>query len=366
MTTEKKRGSYLAGRGLALCLVWLMSACGGGADASLPVASQVAAPVAGVTGVALVAAPASKVFALMDVADSSAVLDDFAARATVDGLAFRSAWRVLEPQAGVYDWSTLDAALNTVRARSKQMTLHVGVSSVGIPAWLSGLGAVMYTYTTPKGLVVTEPLPGDAIFLSRYGQFVAALGAHIQARGDTGLLYGVSDGAPVAETSLVGCQNGILSGGTAYSRANYLDAWKTTVNAHAAAFSTSRLLISAPIAHICRPDADGKGFYTELMNYALSKNANSTVFAADLNAAGSARLVQVDSTISTRSAPAFQTIWSSTNDPQNRMRGPLKDAVCYGIANGARYFEIYKSDISSSDAVIQEAISVARAGQVCK
>ena len=308
---------------------------------------------------------ASRVFALMDVGDSAAMLDSFAARVTVDGLAFRTSWKALEPQNGVYDWTALDAAFDTVRTRGKQLTLHVGASSLGIPNWVAGLGVVTYTYTTPTGATVTEPIPWDAIFLSRYTQFLAALAAHIQTRGDTSLLYAVSDGVPVAEMSIVGCRNSVLSGGTAYSRANYLNAWKTTLDAHAASFVQTRLLISAPIAVICIPDNDGKAFYTEVMNHAFTKSANAAVFAADLNALGSARLVQVDASIRSRAAVAFQTIWSSTNDTQNRMQGTLNDAVCKGIASGARYFEIYKVDISSLDTAIQDAIQRARAGKVC-
>ena len=75
--------------------------------------------------------------------------------------------------------------------------------------------------------------------------------------------------------------------------------------------------------------------------------------------------MQVDALISARAAIAFQTIWSSTNDTQNRMQGTLKDAVCKGIGSGANYFEIYKVDISSSDAAIQDAIQRARAGLAC-
>ena len=341
-------------RRLALCLACLASACGGGSgDMPLAVVPPPASPQTG------------KVFALMDVGDTASVLDDFAARATVDGLAFRTAWRVLEPQDGVYDWTTLDAAFDTVRARGKALTLHVGASSIGVPRWLEALGVAMYTYTTPMGTTVTEPVPWDATFVSRYTRFVAALEQHGRTRGDTSLLYAVSDGVPVSEMSLIGCRNGTLSGGVAYSRASYLQAWRTSVDAHAAAFAQTRLFISAPVGVICSPDNDGRAFYTELMNHALGRTANATVFAADLNAAGSARLAQVDASVSTRAAVAFQTIWSATNDPQNRMRGSLLDAVCRGLASGARYVEIYKADITSTDAAIADAIARARAAQPC-
>jgi len=372
MATGKEMDILLPLRCLALCLALLASGCGGGSGETSQAPVEPASPVqaASPSQPVLPVQPVSpvqvtKVFALMDVGDSASVLDGFAARATVDGLAFRTSWGVLEPQDGVYDWTTLDAAFDTVRVRSKQLTLHVGASSIGVPRWLGALGVAMYTYNTPMGVAVTEPLPWDATYLSRYTRLLAALAAHIQARGDTSLLYAVSDGVPVAEMSIVGCQNGLLSGGIAYSRANYLNAWNTTVDAHAAAFSETRLFISAPIAVICMPDNDGKAFYTEVMNNALAKTAKATAFAADLNATGSARLAQVDAAISARVAIAFQMIGSATNDTQDRMHGTLKDAVCQGIGSGARYFEIYKADISSSDAAIQAALQLARAGQSC-
>lgn len=338
----------------------VLAGCGGGSGGSVLPASNPAPVLAQPLPVTM----AGKVFALTDVGDPKALLDDLASRPAVDGLAFRSAWRVLEPQDGVYDWSALDAAMDIVRTRGKRLTLHVGVSSIGIPAWLPAAGAATYTYTTPMG-TVTDLVPWDATFAARYTRFVSALSVHVQARGDAGLLHAVSDGAPVGEMSLPGCQGGSLSNGTAYSRASYLAAWKNTVDAHVAAFPSVALFISAPVGVICKPDNDGQTFHAEVMNHALGKSPLATVFAADLNALGSVRLAQVDAAILSRASTAVQTIWSSTNDAQNRMQGTLRDAVCQGLAGGARYFEIYKSDITSADVAIQGAIQLARAGRPC-
>jgi hypothetical protein len=323
-----------------------------------------------VTGLLLAACGSSapveggKVFALTDVGESTSSLESDAGMASVVGLAFRTSWKVLEPGDGTYDWSALDAALDIVRARGKQLTLHVGVSSLGLPSWLVGLGAATYTYSGPAG-AVTEPIPWDPLYLTRYTRLVSALGARVRARGDLPLLYAVSDGAPVAEVSLVGCRDGTLSGGIAYDRGRYLDAWKTTVEAHAAAFPDIRLFVSAPVAVICLPDADGKVFYSELMAHALARHGRSAVFAADLNELGSSRMAQVDPSITARAAVGFQTIGSSTQDPGNRMQGTLKDAACRGLGVGARYFELYKADLQSTDAAVQEAIRLARAGDPC-
>jgi hypothetical protein len=125
-----------------------------------------------------------------------------------------------------------------------------------------------------------------------------------------------------------------------------------------------RVFVSAPTPQICRPDDDGLAFYTDVMAAMTPSVTNLAVFAADLNALGSQRLGQVATSL--RTLPlGFQTIWSSTNDPTNRMQGSLSSAVCGGRAAGARYFEIYKSDLDSTDAALVTAISQARGLTAC-
>ena len=128
-----------------LCLILMASACDGGSDDTSQPPNQ-----------------SAKVFALMEIGDSESVLDNFAAQEMVDGLAYRTSWRVLEPQDGVFNWTTLDAAFDIVRAYGMQLTLHVGVSSVGLPSWLAALDVVMYTYQPPMAVEVAEPVPWDA------------------------------------------------------------------------------------------------------------------------------------------------------------------------------------------------------------
>ena len=339
---------------LFIVLTLLISACGGGGGSSSQ-AQPAPTPV-----------PAT-VFALMDAGDTTERLEQYADIDSVDGLAFRTAWSLLEPQDGVYDWTTLDAAFDIVRLRAKKLTLHTNVSEIGIPDWLAGLGVASYTYASPQGGTSTEPIPWDPTFLARYARFLADMAAHIQARGDGDLLYAVSDGAPVAEMSLYGCLNNTLTGGTPYSRSAYLAAWTTTVDAHNVAFPSAtfpgvKLFISAPVAVICRPDIDGAAFYTEVMNHALDNNPQTTIFAADLNANGSSRLNQVSTSISARTSTALQFIWSSADDPDNRMDGTLSEAVCRGLDQGANYFEFYKDDLSSALTGIPNAIQLARDG----
>ncbi len=308
--------------------------------------------------------PASEVFALMAPGETTSSIGTFAARSDVDGIAYRTGWAAIEPQDGNYDYAALDAAFDAVRAHNKRLTLHVAAAGRLVPAWLTGVATYQSAIPGRDAGGSTEPVPWDAVFLSRFAGMVAKVGAHIASRGDTALLRAASVGAPVAEMSMPACQNGVLGGTVPYSRATYLSAWGQTTKAYASAFSVP-LFVSAPVDVICRPD-DAKGFYTDVMTAAMADGGRWGVFAADLNAAGSARLGQVDTSISRRASEiGLQTIWSSTDDPSNRMAGTLESAVCKGLGAGARYFEIYKSDILSNDPAIQKAIALARGGKTC-
>ena len=310
--------------------------------------------------------PASgKVFALMDPGEASSSMRTYAAMASVDGLAYRSLWRALEPQAGVYDWSSLDAAFDAVRGQGKSLTLHVATDGQALPSWLASVGAAYYTASSPVG-PVSGAVPWDAVYLQRIKSFVSALGAHVRDRGDLDLLAAVSDGAPMAEMSLVGCQNNML-GSYPYSRSAYLQAWQQSASAYLQAFPGKRLLISAPVRSICANDEDGQAFYTDVMNDALGQSAAVGVFAADLMASGtgSQRMGQVDASVLGRSSVNFQMLAAYSTDSGLRMKGTLNQAVCDGWNLNGRYFEVYKADLQNPAPDVQEAVARARTGAGC-
>ena len=302
-------------------------------------------------------------FALADPGDSSATFQAYLAKADVAGVAWRSTWKQVEPSDGIWDWSRLDSALDAAAAVGKRVTIHIGVSGGAWPTWLTTAGAATYSGPNVLGGTVTDPVPWDSIFLSRYDRLIRQLASHVAGRGQTALVRAVSVGAPVSEMSLVACSAGLLGSGATsvtYSRSQYLSAWTGATNSATSAFPGVTVVVSAPVAQICAPDGDGAAFYSELMNPLTSVS----VFAADLNAAGSARLGQVSTALRARPI-LFQTIWSSTNDPTGRMQGSLSSAVCAGRAFGARYFEIYKSDLDSADAAVVTAIRQAKGSAAC-
>jgi hypothetical protein len=341
---------------IGLALIVIGSACGsGGGDSS------------NTTGATTTSVPLAtgEVFALADPGDSAATFQTYLNKSSVSGLAYRATWSQMETADGTYAWTSLDNALNAAQASNKKITVHVGVSGGAWPAWLTAAGAQTYSGTTPFG-AITDPVPWDAVFIAQYTAFVQALAQHIQHNNQMSYVRSISVGAPVAEMSLVACNNGVLGNTNAvtYTRTNYLNAWTSTASAVAAAFPQTKIFVSAPVATICRPDTDGLQFYSDLMAPLSLQYSNLSIFAADLNAAGSQRLVQAGSL--TQSLPiGLQTIWSATNDPSNRMAGTLSSAVCAGRTAGARYFEIYKSDLDSADPALQKAIQQALGAVAC-
>ncbi len=307
---------------------------------------------------------AGRVFALLDPGETATSAARFASMPQVDGLAYRAPWSRLETSPGRYDWNTLDAIADVARAGGKRLTLHVAPD---LPAWLAPLGAQTYTYSSPIGSG-TAAVPWDSVYLDRIERFAVALAEHVRARGDADLLAVVSVGAPVPEMSLVGCLDGSLGSGITYDRTRYLDAWRTAIVAYDNAFSDAayaglRIVVSAPVAEICRPDGDGAAFFTALTTDLPRTVPRIGAFMADLNAPGSQRLGQVGASM--RTSLHFQTIWSYTDDPNRRFGGPLQDAVCHARRAGGRYLELYKADLLNPDPVVQNAIANARSGDGC-
>lgn len=277
----------------------------------------------------------------------------------IDGVALQLGWSQYEQSDGQFSWSGLDTVLAEVGAKGKQATLHFYASSKP-PAWLEQAGAQMYSYQDLTGKSVTEPVPWDPVFLAEYSAFLSALATHLQKTGELAAVFDVSVSAPVSEMNLVGCRNGMLGTSVTYNRASYLQAWETMIDAYQSSFPNKAKFVSPPVAGlICAPAVD-KTFYTDLMSYAKTKGSNFWIFAADLTSQGSQRVSDYTSLLGTFPL-GYQTIWSSTNDPSNRMKGSyptnLEQAACFALDQGASYLEIYAADVLNTNATIQSAIT---------
>ena len=275
-------------------------------------------------------------------------------------------WGELEPEEGVYRWGAIDGAAKAAARAGKKVTLHVLPLPLP-PPWLAQAGATMYDATSPRGQAESVPVPWDAVYLATFSGFLQTLARHLRDAGLARSIAAVSVAAPVPEMSLFPCNRGALVPGVGYDRAAYLAAWTQMIDAYEAAFPSVRKLVSAPVDVICAPDRD-PSFYREVMGYALPRGS-FWLFAADLNANGSRRMTPYKDMIG-RASLAYQTIWSAAADPAHRMEGRypgnLEQAVCRGLADGARHFELYPVDILSSNATLQAAVAAVHSPRSCR
>lgn len=276
----------------------------------------------------------------------------------IDGVALQEGWAAIETANGTFSYTRLDAALNLVKARGKQASLHL-LAAPYQPAWLAQAGAQFYTVQTPNG-PAQRIVPWDPVYRAQYAEFLQALAQHLAAAGLADTVFDVSAVVPIGEMNLVDCRNNLLGTSLAYSRTSYVQAWKSAIDSLQAAFPNARKFLSPEHEGlICAPAVDHT-VYTEILDYALATHGNRFwVFAADLNADGSTRTSDVLGYASSTTI-GYQTIWSATDDPNHRMGGTypgnLKVAVCRGLANGASYFELYAVDVLNPEPQIQDAI----------
>jgi len=169
---------------------------------------------------------------------SSSFVAAVAAKPFVDGFLVRVAWADLEPSPGVFDWSLLDAQIQQCQSAGKRVALGV-VQGSGTPSWLASQGAAMVHYQfagNPRSIA----LAWDPVYLQRWQQFVAALGARYQNEATIGLVH-------VTHATHNGFEMQLPQGEQAqyaslgYTDALYASSWATVIDAYAAAFPNHAL-----------------------------------------------------------------------------------------------------------------------------
>jgi hypothetical protein len=283
-----------------------------------------------------------------------------------DGVALQMAWTALETSDDAYNWTALDAALAKAKRYGKTVTLH---GFCGISPWLKTAGVQTYTFIDFQGKSREEAVPWDAVYLTKFEEFLSALRAHVDDVGALQTIASISVTMPVAEMDLIACRNGVLAPGVFYDRATYLASWRRMIAAYQAAFPTTRKYISAPVGLICYPERDLE-FYRDVMTYAEETGGSTSVpFAADLTSEGSDRMSSYPDLVA-RGGFGLQTIWSATNDSFNRFKGHypenLRTAVCIAVTQGAESIEIYAIDVLNPETAIQKAIHIVHDPSQCR
>ena len=157
-----------------------------------------------------------------------------AAQPFVDGFLVRVPWADLEPAPGVHDWSLIEQQVALIAGDGKRVALGVVQGDSGTPDWLPGLGAQMVTYSFAGG-PRTIAVPWDPVYLARWTDFVAALGARFGDEPAIELVHATHATHNGFEMQLpFGEEAQYLALG--YTDSLYAGSWATVLDAFAAAF----------------------------------------------------------------------------------------------------------------------------------
>jgi hypothetical protein len=149
------------------------------------------------------------------------------------GISWVFQWRVLEPTAGTYNWTLVDAAL--AASGAKPVFLRVIAGDVS-PTWLPRADGIVAP--NPKGGTTWEPIPWNADFLATWKTFINAFGARYNANTHIAMIEGGGDG-PQGEAHLAGTYSQWQSVG--YSVPTYVGAISTEIADFKGAFPNHKI-----------------------------------------------------------------------------------------------------------------------------
>lgn len=273
----------------------------------------------------------------------------------VNGIALQIGWRDVQPEEGKYDWSQIDSFINMAKLANKRITLHL--LPLRPPQWVFDAGAEPFTFTirvpgNPRqGEQVTEYVPWDKVFLKKWTTLVEQFGARYH---NDPTIFAVSVTAPAPEMMLPGSfpphGESFQRLQAMYNRDAYLNAWRQMIDVYQRAFPDKPKFVAPGIV------LEDAYFADEVLEYASNRFGDKLwVFSAGLKAVRPSRfppMIHIYSLLEEYGRKAnlgFQMIWSASRDPHNRLEGSLRGALENGLGLGAKYIEIYESDVLSPD-----------------
>jgi hypothetical protein len=149
------------------------------------------------------------------------------------GISWVFQWQNLEPTSGVYNWTTVDAALAASGAKTVVLRVNAGVTS---PAWLPRADGIVAP--DPKGGNSWMPIPWNANFLATWKTFISAFGARYNGNTHIAMIEGGGDGAQ-GEAHLTGTY--ALWQPVGYSVQTWIGAISTEISDFKAAFPSHKI-----------------------------------------------------------------------------------------------------------------------------
>ena len=260
----------------------------------------------------------------------------------VQGVLLRTFWNKIQPRDGAIDWTFFDQGVRLAAQYDKKVGLLI-TAGVTTPQWVFAAGAHEFTVTTPKGPVLSMPLPWDPVFQAKWGDVIRAFGARYDSNPKVAYVVMGGSGRR-AESFFVSTPEDVA----AFDRVGGLTSWKTGVKwitaEYAKHFSATPFLLDlgAPV-----PSAQGRAALEDVCNYAVAAyphrfGVRSDGLAAnyDLNAFGAREV----SALSGTTTVGFQMSLPSKRRTNPRGGFLLADALNRGVDLGAHFVEVYAVD----------------------
>ena len=269
----------------------------------------------------------------------------------IDGIALQIGWRDVEPVQGKYDWQRVDKIVDAASSKNKRVTLHL--LPLHPPEWIFAAGVEKNCFTMPargefmQGRSLCEALPWDPRYLQLWSQLIKEFGKHY---ANHPAVLAVSVTAPSPEMVLPGAIPGTQTFADMqkrYDKNVYLRAWQQMIDTYQAAFPDKVKFLAPGIVLF------DENFADDVIGYASQHFGKKLwLFNAGLRAdgvpqktMGKGHIASILEDFSKQRVLGLQTIWNASNDPGNRMRGPLRDVLNAGMSMGASYFEVYAVDV---------------------
>ncbi len=279
-------------------------------------------------------------------------LNSILANHYVDGFSLRTGWKDIEPTEGNYNWQVFDTLIEKAKTANKKIMLRVLAGGLS-PEWVYSAGVKKFEYIDQNpyhatyGQTLYMPLPWDEIYLQKWTNFIKKFG---EKYNNEPLVAIIQTAGPAVggEMHLVDKDDEVKWLSYGYSEEKLVNAWKITIDAYDSAFANKQIAmcIAQPVKfgnpQQIVEDIVAYGYQKLGTRYSIQGNFLAAKISDDFSA-----YVLIKS-YSSKTTVGFQMLWSYTQDNGKRLGGSLRDSIQRGLDAGAKYLEIYLSDIMNS------------------
>lgn len=275
---------------------------------------------------------------------NSSIKASNAAYSFVDGVLVRLNWKDLEPTDDNFDWTLIENQIDSANYYGIKISLGVGAGD-NLPDWLIPQVAT-YTFDF-QGNTSTRVPSWDATFLSEWTEFVTALGNEFGGNSTIDLVYITNSSANGFEMQL---PFGTVTpdwNTLGYSEENFINSWKTVVDAFDSAFPNTYL--SNDFHPVLGSNAPADSIYEYASSTIGSRYGASAWWWSQHNTTVYPSQYELLQTSVSNSFGTVQVARSGTQDSAQLGAGGLYGALDLAKTQGICYWEIWEQDIVNPD-----------------